>query len=158
MRTILVALAIFFVASCSSSTSDAPDQQWALVQNHFYIDHLPKNDRDMVKDIAFVDHEDAGKFGVRAMTSRFRFFVDALAWKRNGNQVAYRVLQTNDDVRATFRAWRCKKGDAPGQLELCLELRQGDRTMRYFSRPDWIIENAGDADVARVAAKIPLDD
>jgi hypothetical protein len=154
MRTILAGLAIFFVASCSSSSSDAPDQQWALVQNHIYIDHLPKNERDMVKHIAFVDHEEYGKFGVRGQGSRFRFFNDVLKWQRNGNRIVSKVLQTGDDVKATFRAWKCK-GDAPRPLDLCLELKEGDRTMRFYSNHEWIIESAADVDHALTT--LPLD-
>ncbi|HEY4220677.1 MAG TPA: hypothetical protein VGO62_05025 [Myxococcota bacterium] len=139
------------LAACHSA-DDAPEQQWSLVQNHFYIERMPKSERDMVKDIAFIDHEDAGKIGIDAVASRFRFVVDTLKWQRRGNTINMRVLQSQQDRSATFRAWRCKD-KAP--FELCLELKNGDRTMRYYSKNDWIIERA--SDVEKLAAMLPLD-
>src|SRR5438552_1342105 len=118
------ALVVVVVGACqSSATSDeaAPDQQWALVQNRFYIERMPKNERDVVKDVAFIKDEDHGNVGIRVSGSRFRLFLDVLTWKRDGNRLESTILQTNDKVRGTFRAWKCK-GEAPAPFELCLEL------------------------------------
>ncbi len=150
----LFAFAIVVAAACGcTSSADAPDQQWALVQNHFYIDHAPRDERDMVKQLAYITHE-GQNVGVRGQSSRFRFFVDVLTWQRQGNTLRSTVLQTNKKLQTTFRAWRCQ-GKAPRPFELCLELKEGDRVRHYFSRNDWIIESAADA--SALAARVDID-
>ena len=148
------ALVVTLAASsgCSSSPQDAsPDQQWALVQNHFFIDHMPRNERDMTGQIAFVD-DDGNKIGVRGHSSRFRIFLDFFTWNRRGSDVNTVILQTNDKVSVRFKAWSCSEG----RFELCMELRAGDKVRKYYSRKDWIIEDAAHTDA--LLEKIGVDE
>lgn len=129
-----------------------PDDQWTLVQNHFFIDHVPKNERDMVRQLAYID-DDGRHVGVRGQSSKFRLFFDVLQWSRKGTALASTVLQTNEKVNATFRAYRCA-GKAPAPFELCLELKEGDTVKKLYSRNDWVIDHTDD--VARLTAAIAL--
>jgi hypothetical protein len=132
-------------ASCfTESDAPSPDKQWALVQNHFYLERLPENERDMVHQIAFIDHEDAGRIGLRLHASRYRVLIDMFAWQRHGGEVRSTLLQTGQELTSSFRAWRCK-GEVKPPFELCLELNEGGETRRYYSHPDWIIEDTADA-------------
>ncbi|MCC7073023.1 MAG: hypothetical protein IT383_17000 [Deltaproteobacteria bacterium] len=141
---VAVGASIWCAVDSRVSSADAPDDQWAVVQNHLYIERLPRDERDMIHQIVFVDHRDIGRIGARVHASHFRVFIDNFAWSRRGDTLAMKILQTDKSYRGTFRAWSCA-GQAPAPFELCLELREGDRTRKYFSRKDWIIDKVEDA-------------
>ena len=128
-------------------TEDSPDQQWQLVQNHFYIERLPKDARDMIHQIAFVEDE-GERFGARIHASQFRWLIDTFAWSRSGNEVKSLILQSKREVRSVFKAWRCQTGP----FELCIEIREGDRTRKYYSKNDWVITDIDD--VSALARKL----
>ena len=51
------------------------------------------------------------------------------------------------------------KGKAPQPFELCLELKEGDRVMRLYSRNDWIVDGGKNVDdqVEKLRNALPLD-
>ena len=141
-RIILIAtIAITSLAGCFNSSDDAerrPDNEWKLVENHFFIERIPNNARDMIHEIAFVKPEDDNpNVGVNIHGSRFRLLLDVFTWQRHGERIDVRVLQDNKERRLHFKAWKCDVKD----FEICLELREGDGMRKYYSRHDWIIED-----------------
>lgn len=153
---LLVSLAatLGFASACERP-ADAPDRQWELVQRRLWIERAPRDARDMIHQMVFLDDGRAGQIGARIHASSFRMFLDAFSWSRRGSALKMLLLQDERTYEARFRAWQCA-GEAPEPFELCLELREGARVRNYFSRKDWIIEDLHDVDLllAEIAARV----
>lgn len=158
MRTLALvtslAATLGLVASCQR-TADAPDQQWTQVQSRLWIERVPRDARDMIHQIVFLDDDRAGQIGVRLHGSSYRRLFDAFSWSRRGSALKMLLLQDERTTDARFRAWQCA-GEAPEPFELCLELREGPRVRSYFSRKDWIIRDLNDVDLllSEIAAQL----
>lgn len=106
--------------------------------NQVWIDHVPTDERDMVRGMVFIDHRQ-GKFGAITMSSRWRAFIEGLMWKLDGDKLTIVMPQDRRRARVQARTWRCE-GEAPAPFELCLELSVGNDSMLLYSREDWVIE------------------
>lgn len=104
--------------------------------NQVWIDHMPRDNRDMVLHMVVLDHRD-GQFGAIGKSSTWRHMVDVYKWKLSGDEL--QVFFPQDRVRGAVRVrtWNCE-GEAPAPFELCLELTgRGGETMTLYSREDW---------------------
>ncbi len=106
--------------------------------NQVWIDHVPTDERDMVRGMVLIDHEQ-GKFGALTMSSRWRAFIEGLMWRLDGDRLTVVMPQDRRRGRVKVRTWRCE-GEAPAPFELCLELSHGKDAMLLYSREDWVIE------------------
>ncbi len=55
-----------------------------------------------------------------------------------GRRLQMRFPQDRTRATARVRTWDCE-GEAPEGFELCLELRGENRTVRLYSRRDWVL-------------------
>lgn len=105
----------------------------ALLANRVWIDHLPTQPREFVFHMVLIKHR-RGKMGAIGRSSQWRHRIEGLRWSRDQGRL--RVHFPQDDARAALgvKAYKC---EAPHPFELCLDLDNGERTMRLYSREDW---------------------
>lgn len=106
--------------------------------NQAWIDHFPEDNRDMVGHLVLVDHPE-GKVGVTGRSSMWRHRLEVFLWAKEVDTVYMRFPQSGARGKVQARTWKCK-GEAPEPFELCLELRSGDKSLKMYSREEWIIK------------------
>lgn len=120
--------------------SDAPkDSDRTIVRDRFWIDHLPRNERETVKTFALMSKNAAGVFND---TSMWRGSYELFRYEMNGDEIRMEFPQTGDRDRVRARAWRCNERG----MDFCLELSGSSRgTKRYYSREGWELRSLDDA-------------
>lgn len=106
-----------------------------LLANRVWIDHMPTTSREFTASMVLIQHR-KGRVGALSRASQWRARIEGMRWQRDGDRL--RVHFPQDDVRSEVkvRVWRCED-EAPRPFELCLELSDGERTMKLYSREDW---------------------
>ena len=97
-----------------------------------WVDHLPKGPRDNIH-VIFLARD--SPFGATVHGSNFRHLVNGIQHKVDGDSVELVALQDNVKVKVQVRTWECE--EAPGQLDLCMEIKVRRRTIRLFSATEW---------------------
>lgn len=116
-----------------------------LVANRVWIDHLPRNDRDVVQVVVLVSDQAMGLFGA---TSQWKQSTELFRYEQNGSEVRVHYPQTGEHEKLQARATRCKEGG----MDYCLEVKGASRGVkRYYSQEGWEIDGL-DGARARVAA------
>lgn len=107
--------------------------------NQLWIDHMPRDDRDMVTHFVMIDHPQ-GKFGALGRSSQWRHMVDVFRWKLSGNKLGLFFPQERARGEVEIETWQCA-GEAPAPFELCMKMtnKQG-RSWTFYSREDWEIK------------------
>ncbi|MDP2343113.1 MAG: hypothetical protein Q8O67_19305 [Deltaproteobacteria bacterium] len=152
MRTQLSLAAVVVLSLAAGCTDDveAAGVDWKIVENRVWIERMPKNERDMIRQLVLLNEEDGKKPGAVMRCSKFRWLVDAVKWSHKGSRLHLNFLQVREEREATVRSWSCK-GDAPKPFELCLELSDGDKKRRYYSMKEWVVDDVDDARAAGAA-------
>jgi hypothetical protein len=120
--------------------------------NQFWIERVPRNDRDRVLQLALIRQDDK-RVGFVARASRWQLHVDGFVWGQEGDRLRARFPQTGQRLQAQARTWPCK-GEAPRPFELCLELRREGQVVKLFSMREWVIRPR--ADSFEAPAELPL--
>ena len=107
--------------------------------NQLWIDHLPKDDRDMITHFVMIDHPQ-GQFGAIGRSSQWRHMVDVFRWKLSGGKLGLFFPQDRARGEVEIETWECA-GEAPAPFELCMKMtnKQG-RSWMFYSREDWEID------------------
>jgi hypothetical protein len=112
-----------------------------LITDRLWIDHLPRNDKDMIQIFAAITEEPIGIFQA---TSQWKGEFELFRYEKNGNELRVVFPQTGTKDRVKAKATRC---DQRG-MDFCLELEGSSRGVKkYYSREGWEIGNVKDADV-----------
>jgi hypothetical protein len=106
--------------------------------NQIWIERIPSDQRDMIGHFALIKHPQ-GKIGGFGKSSQWRHFVELFQWGLEGERLSVFLPQERQKAVLRIRTWECS-GEAPDPFELCLELSNGKRTMKMYSRKDWVIE------------------
>ena len=150
-RNKLIALAL--VGACSFGVwkagqaffGESETQGTKYAVNQVWIDHVPRDDRDMITHLVLIDHRD-GQFGAIGHSSQWRHIIDVFKW--NLQKDTLRVYFPQDQAKGALKieTWECE-GEAPKPFELCMRLtnKQGNSAMLY-SRRDWEIDPHDAAD------------
>ena len=145
MKTALLVAAVISVAGFSAwkwhghHAAPAQTQADSLVSNRIWIDHIPKNQRDVIQAFAMLDEE---AFGVFNASSSWRGQFEAFRFEKQGDELRVVYPQTGDKEKITARARKCDVKD----FDYCLELDGGKGAKKYYSREGWEIEGVhGDA-------------
>ncbi len=117
-----------------------PDRAKHLI-NRVWIERMPRGDRDMVHSFVAVSAE-GERVGAFSHASRWRARAELFRHRLAGGELTMVFPQAKRRVKAQVRTWECE-GKAPPPFELCLAIKDGDRTMKLYSRHDW---------------KLPVDD
>ena len=116
------------------------DRDSALLADRVWINRLPRDDRDMIGKLVLMTTPQ-GKFGVIDRGSVWRHVVEVFTWKRKGRNIRMFFPQERERMRVLTHTYPCPD-EAPGPLELCLDLEVQDRhgyahSVRMYSRYDW---------------------
>jgi hypothetical protein len=106
--------------------------------NQVWIERVPADQRDMINHFVLVKHSQ-GKIGGFGKSSQWRHFVELFQWGLEGERLSVFLPQERTKAKLKVRTWECA-GEAPDPFELCLELSNGKRSMKMYSRKDWVIE------------------
>lgn len=121
--------------------------------NQVWIERLPTDDRDMIHHLVMV--EDGGdRFGAFGKSSQWRHFVELFRWAREDNRLIVLFPQERKRVDLGVKVWNCE-GEAPAPFQLCLELSNKKKTMKYYSRHDWSIDASDPDALADLVAANP---
>ncbi|MFO7562072.1 MAG: hypothetical protein R6X02_05470 [Enhygromyxa sp.] len=107
--------------------------------NRIWIDHMPRDDRDMITHFVLLDHPQ-GKFGALGRSSQWRHIVDVFRWQLDGGKLGLFFPQDRVRGEIEIETWECA-GEAPAPFELCMKMtnKQG-RSWTLYSREDWEIK------------------
>jgi hypothetical protein len=145
----LVTVAIFWHtrASSRSSSNSGDDTGVAdggaldkLLVDRVWIDHLPRNERDVFHVFLVMSEQPIGAFQT---TSIWQGAYELYKYEAEGKrklEITYPQNGDHDSVRAT--ATRCDQGG----MDYCLEMTGASRGVkRYYSREDWGAKTVRDA-------------
>jgi hypothetical protein len=106
--------------------------------NRVWIERLPNDQRDMISHFVLVDHQ-RGRIGGIGKSSQWRHFVELFQWGLEGERLSIFLPQDRVKAQLTVKTWGCA-GEAPDPFELCMEISNGKRSAKFYSRKDWVIE------------------
>jgi hypothetical protein len=136
---VLVAVALFLLRS--GHKTDGPDEK--LVFDRVWIDHIPRNDRDIVNVFAVLEDQHIGIFQAASQWKQMLELFQAS--DKGGGTLGLTYPQTREREVVTVHAGPCKKAD----FDYCLEIRGASRGVKeYGSKKGWEID--GKADLARL--------
>ena len=115
-----------------------------LVEDRLWIDHLPRNDRDVVQVFASISE---GGIGVFQQTSAWKGSFEIFQYQAKGDKLQVIYPQTGDKETIQAKARRCNEGG----MDYCLELSGGRGVKRYYSQEGWEIGSLA-AEQAKVRA------
>ncbi|MGE0549077.1 MAG: hypothetical protein AB7O24_18925 [Kofleriaceae bacterium] len=132
--------------SSEPATADAN-----LTLNRVWIDHIPRNDRDMIQIFVAITEEPIGVF---QQTSQWKMSAELFTYEAHGNEIRAVFPQNGDREKISAKATRCNENG----MDFCLELSNATRGVkRYFSRKGWEIEGASTLDDIQHRADKLLD-
>ena len=103
-----------------------------IVQNRFWIDHLPQGEKDTVRVFALWDPE---SFGVFADQNMWRLELERFRYEVKGNEVHAIFPLSGDRESFTVKAYRCDEAD----MDFCLDVTGAKHGVkRYYSRHGWV--------------------
>lgn len=148
------ALGVLAVGSYKLGTAAfGEDVSVQRLHNQVWIERIPQDDRDMIHHLVLIDDE-GERFGAFGKSSQWRHFVEIFRWAREDAKLTLLLPQERKRIELGVKVWDCA-GEAPAPFQLCLELSNKRKTMRYYSRYDWSIDGAGPDALAHVAAEQP---
>jgi len=118
--------------------------------NRVWINKMPKGHRDTVRSLAFVEKKKKKAFGVVQAASRWRLFREAFLFSKQGNKVVLKFPQENKKVTLDAKTFKCNVKP----FDLCLELKQGKRTLKLYSKKKWTFDETP----AELAGVLNTDD
>ena len=150
-RNKLIALAL--VGACSFGVwkagqavfgeSEAQGTKHAV--NQVWIDHIPRDDRDMITHLVLIDHRD-GQFGAIGRSSQWRHAIDIFKWNLQRDTLRLYFPQERAKGEVKIETWECE-GEAPQPFELCMRLTGNNgRSAMLYSRHEWEIDPHSSAD------------
>ncbi|MEO8548583.1 MAG: hypothetical protein ABI678_01365 [Kofleriaceae bacterium] len=108
-----------------------------LLVDRLWIDHVPRNEREMVQVFVVLSEEPIGVFDQRSMwTGSF----EAFKYTRTGGELRVVYPQTGKGETIKVKARKCSEG----KMDFCLELDGGKGAKRYYSREGWELRSLGD--------------
>lgn len=126
-----------------------------LMVNRVWIDRLPRNERDMINQLLFIQ-QDSDRIGAVVRASVWRRFIELNRWKPNKNGVELHFPQSDRKLKVGTRAYPCK-GKAPEPFELCLDITVVGQTRRLYSMKEWKIDATTPDDISPASLPITPD-
>ncbi|MFT3694930.1 MAG: hypothetical protein QM831_17400 [Kofleriaceae bacterium] len=123
----------------------ATDDGGTKVTDRLWIDHMPKNDRDLHDAFLVLTKNPRGKkmnIGVIQRSSAWTGQFNVFKHEVSGNQLKLTFPQNGHSVTVKTEVKRCKEG----QFDLCLDItNQRGNTMHFYSNSKWTIGSEADA-------------
>ena len=128
----------------------AVDQK--VVLDRIWIDHIPKNDRDIINVFVAITEQPFGIFDAGSQwTAKFELF----QYEENSGELRVFYGQTGEREKIKARATKCNHQG----FELCLQLEGNSRGVgKYYSMEDWVIDSRDSLDHIRqqLATKLQI--
>lgn len=138
MIQVLVATALASSAAWWLGSDEPRDASAELLPHRLWVDRMPTSERDIIEKLVIVQSIDHGSYGVSESSSVWRHRTEVFKWTLEGRRLRMIFPQDGARTSARVRTWDCE-GEAPEGFELCLELRGKKRTVRLYSRRDWVL-------------------
>lgn len=125
--------------------SDAPASKAAsvTVTDRLWIDHIPRNDKDVIQVFVAITEEPVGVFQA---TSQWKGEFEFFRYEQHGNEMRMLFPQTGTKDRVHATATECNRNG----MDYCLELKGASRGVkRYYSREGWEIGSVRDIDALK---------
>ena len=116
------------------SAGDAHATDSKLAFNRIWIDHMPRNDKDVINLFVLIDSDAVGVFQA---TSAWKGSYEIFRYEANGDEVRMVFPQNNEKSKAKVSARKCSdKG-----FDYCLDLDGSSRGVhKYYSIEGWEID------------------
>jgi len=110
-----------------------------LALDRLWIDHMPRNERDIFQVFAALTEEE---FGVFQATSTWKGSFELFTFKTAGDGIKATFPQDGDKQSIKLKAKPCSEN----QMDYCMEVEGTNRGVkRYYSRKGWEIDSAASA-------------
>jgi len=132
----LISTTVYGAWHLRSDSSPPQASQASLVLDRIWIDHMPRNDKDMFHAFVAITEQ---PFGVFQETSQWKGNFELFNYEANGDELRIVYPQSGDRDKVTATANPCsEKG-----MDFCLELKGARRGVkRYYSMKGWEIDHA----------------
>lgn len=138
---VVVGLGALAVWRLSTDEDRGRERPVRSVLNQVWIERMPRDTRDMVRQFVVFETE-RRRLGLAQAMSHWRVVADRFTWTLEGDLMTADFPQARRRVQLALRTWSCQ-GEAPAPFELCLEVTLGRQKLAFFSRSDWRIEPKG---------------
>lgn len=140
LAMVVVAGAGYGVYQWRGDSKPAPKADDDLIVDRLWVDHIPRNDKDIIQIFAAITEEPVGIFQA---TSQWKGEFELFRYERSGSELRVVFPQTNTKDRVKAKATRCNQRG----MDFCLELEGSSRGVKkYYSREGWEIGSVKDAD------------
>lgn len=135
---LLLLLAFLFFRLSGLVFSPSRGEEAALLTNRVWVAHMPKDERDLVPHLMLFEKSGyrGGAFGV---ASAWRVETSLVRFRYDPPKLELEIPQRGIKGRVDVRIHECK--DAPKPFDLCLELKEGERKLRLYSRLKWRLKD-----------------
>lgn len=124
----------------AAGESSATDVSAAHFKGRVWIDHRPRNERDMFHVFLTFKERPVGAFQLR---SRWAGQFEAFRYEKNGNELRALFPQSGDRETMKLTITECKTDG----MDYCLEIAGSSHGVkRYYSKKGWVIDRGMDAD------------
>ena len=125
----------------------APREEASLVTNRIWLDHIPRNDRDVIEVFAAITDEPLGIFQA---TSMWKGHFEMFRYESHGDEFRILYPQNGERESVTMKATRCNQSG----MDYCLEVSGSSRGVKqYYSRKGWEIDSVHDLASMRARLK-----
>lgn len=105
-----------------------------LVLDRIWIDHLPRNDKDVFQVFLAITEQ---PFGVFQASSQWKGAYEIFRYEAHGDELRIIYPQTNDREKVKAKARRCSEN----KMDYCLEIEGSSRGVKkYYSQKGWEID------------------
>jgi hypothetical protein len=105
-----------------------------LVLDRIWIDHIPRNDKDVMQVFLAITEQ---PFGVFQAASQWKGAYEIFRYEAHGDEMRLVYPQSNEREKLKVKARRCtEKG-----MDFCLELEGSSRGVKkYYSQKGWEVD------------------
>ncbi len=137
MKNFVLVVAVIAVAVTGWRwhAKSAHHDESSLVDGRLWIDHLPRDERDMVSSLVVLRDQPIGAFGA---SSRWQFGAELFEYELALGKLEAKFPQTGALETYKVGAKKC----ASGSFDFCLEVSGGKHGVeRYYSMEGWEVES-----------------
>lgn len=141
MKKALLGLAVISAVTYAAwnlrgGSDDPQPSQDNVVLDRLWIDHMPRNDRDVIQVFVAITEQ---PFGIFQATSQWKGAFELFQYEAHGGELRIVYGQTGEREKVKARASKCsEKG-----MDFCLQLDGASRGVKkYYSMEGWEIDHA----------------